>query len=81
MVEVSRHVHIPGSPRPSLLPALPLPRELPARFISNKAYWKSKKMSWSAEQTNPPGKKNPPRDWNGERPGQEETQSAGQPKT
>ena len=59
MVGVS-HVHIPGSTRPSLLPALPLPRELPPRFMSNKAYWKSRKVSWSADQKNPPWKKNTP---------------------
>ena len=49
MVEVS-HVHIPGSTRPSLLPPLPLPRELPARCMSNKAYWKSRKTPWSATE-------------------------------
>ena len=59
MVAVS-HVHIPGSTRPSLLPSLPLPRELPPLFMSNKAYWKSRKMSSSADQKKPPGKKNPP---------------------
>ena len=49
MVEVS-HVHIPGLSWPSLLPPLPLPRELPARCMANKAYWKSRKTPWSATE-------------------------------
>ena len=49
MVEVS-HVHIPGSSWPSLLPPLPLPRELPARCMANKAYWKSRKTPSAATE-------------------------------